>query len=45
MTLTKMKPDGSWSVIGSDGKEIPWKDIPKALVDTFEKTLKVSKNE
>ena len=31
MTLTKTKPDGSWSVIGSDGEEIPWKDIPNAL--------------
>lgn len=31
MTLTKSKPDGSWSVIGSNGKEIPWKAIPKEL--------------
>lgn len=31
MTLTKTKPDGSWSVIGSDGEEIPWKDIPNEL--------------
>lgn len=31
MTLTKTKPDGSWCVIGSDGEEIPWKDIPNAL--------------
>lgn len=31
MMLTKSKPDGSWSVIGSDGEEIPWKDIPNAL--------------
>lgn len=29
--LTKTKPDGSWSVIGSDGEEIPWKDIPNEL--------------
>lgn len=31
MMLTKTKPDGSWSVIGSNGKEILWKDIPNAL--------------
>lgn len=31
MMLTKTKPDGSWSVIDSNGKEIPWKDIPKEL--------------
>ncbi len=29
--LTKTKPDGSWSVIGTDGKIVPWKDIPKEL--------------
>ena len=29
--LTKSKPDGSWSVIGVDGKIVPWKDIPKEL--------------
>ena len=29
--LTKTKPDGSWSVIGVDGKIVPWKDIPKEL--------------
>lgn len=44
MMLTKTKPDGSWSVIGVDGKIVPWKDIPKALVDTIEKTLKGSGN-
>ena len=31
MMLTKTKPDGSWNVIGSDGKEIPWKDVPNEL--------------
>lgn len=31
MMLTKTKPDGSWSVIGSDGEEIPWKDVPVLL--------------
>ena len=31
MMLTKTKPDGSWSVIGVDGKIVPWKDIPKEL--------------
>lgn len=31
MMLTKMKPNGSWSVIGSDGEEIPWKAIPNEL--------------
>ena len=31
MMLTKSKPDGSWSVIGSNGKEIPWKDVPVVL--------------
>ena len=29
--LTKTKPDGKWSVIGSDGEEIPWKAIPNEL--------------
>lgn len=29
--LTKSNPDGSWSVIGSNGKEIPWKDVPVSL--------------
>lgn len=29
--LTKSNPDGSWSVIGSNGKEIPWKDVPVLL--------------
>ena len=31
MQMTKTKPDGSWSVIGTDGKIVPWKDIPKEL--------------
>ena len=31
MMLTKTKPDGTWSVIGADGKEIPWKDVPNEL--------------
>lgn len=31
MMLTKTKPDGKWSVIGSDGKEIPWKDVLNEL--------------
>ena len=31
MMLTKTKPDGSWRVVGSDGKEIPWKDVPNEL--------------
>lgn len=29
--LTKTTPDGLWSVIGSNGKEIPWKDVPVLL--------------
>lgn len=29
--LTNSKSDGSWSVIGSNGKEIPWKDVPVLL--------------
>jgi len=29
--LTKTKPDGTWNVIGADGKEIPWKDVPNEL--------------
>lgn len=37
MTLTKTKPDGKWCVIGSDGEEIPWKDIPKELVGALYK--------
>lgn len=31
MMLTNSKSDGSWSVIGSNGKEIPWKDVPVLL--------------
>lgn len=31
MMLTKTKPDGSWNVIGADGEEIPWKDVPNEL--------------
>lgn len=31
MQMTKVKPDGSWSVIGTDGKIVPWKEIPKEL--------------
>lgn len=31
MMLTNSKSDGTWSVIGSDGEEIPWKDIPNEL--------------
>ena len=31
MMLTKTKPDGTWNVIGADGKEIPWKDVPNGL--------------
>ena len=37
MQMTKTKPDGSWSVVGSDGKIVPWKDIPKELVGTIYK--------
>ncbi len=37
MTLTKTKPNGSWSVIGVDGKIVPWKDIPKELVGAIYK--------
>lgn len=29
--LTKTKPDGKWCVIDSNGKEIPWKDVPNEL--------------
>lgn len=35
--LTKTKPDGTWSVIGVDGKIVPWKDIPKELVGALYK--------
>lgn len=31
MMLTKSNPDGKWCVIGSNGKEIPWKDVPVSL--------------
>lgn len=31
MMLTKTKSDGKWSVIGVDGKIVPWKDIPNEL--------------
>ena len=31
MQMTKTKPDGSWNVVGSDGKIVPWKDIQRAL--------------
>lgn len=31
MMLTKAKPDGSWSVVGADGQEIPAREIPTAL--------------
>ena len=37
MTMTKTKPDGSWNVVGSDGKIVPWKDIPKELVGAIYK--------
>lgn len=37
MMLTKSKSDGSWSVIGVDGKIVPWKDIPKELVGALYK--------
>ena len=37
MQMTKTKPDGSWSVVGSDGKIVPWKDIPKELVGAIYK--------
>lgn len=31
--LTKTKPDGtSCTVTGTDGKVVPWRDIPKELV-------------
>lgn len=32
MQMTRTKPDGSWSVVGSSGDVVPWKDIPKELV-------------
>ena len=31
MMLTKAKPDGTWNVVGADGKEIPAREIPTAL--------------
>ena len=31
MMLTKIKPDGTWNVVGADGKEIPAREIPTAL--------------
>ena len=31
MMLTKTKPDGTWNVVGADGKEIPAREIPTAL--------------
>ena len=37
MQMTKTKPDGSWNVVGSDGKIVPWKDIPKELVGAIYK--------
>ena len=32
MQMTRTKPDGSWSVVGSSGDVVLWKDIPKELV-------------
>lgn len=37
MQITKTKPDGSWNVVGSDGKIVPWRDIPKNLVGAIYK--------
>ena len=37
MQMTRTKPDGSWSVIGSSGDVVPWKDIPKELVGVIYK--------
>lgn len=37
MQMTKTKPDGSWNVIGTDGKIVPWRDIPKELVGVIYK--------
>lgn len=37
MQMTRTKPDGSWNVVGSDGKIVPWKDIPKELVGAIYK--------
>ena len=37
VTMTKTNPDGSWSVVGSDGKVISWRDIPKELVGALYK--------
>lgn len=31
MMLTKTKPDGTWSVVGADGKDIPAREIPTEL--------------
>lgn len=36
--LTKTKPDGtSWNVTGTDGKVVPWKDVPYELVGALYK--------
>lgn len=35
--LTKTKPDGTWNVTGTDGKVVPWRDIPKELVGALYK--------
>lgn len=37
MQMTRTKPDGSWSVVGSSGDVVPWKDIPKELVGAIYK--------
>lgn len=31
MMLTKTKPNGTWSVVGANGKEIPERNIPAVL--------------
>lgn len=37
MMLTKTKPDGTWSVVGADGKIVPWVNVPKELVGALYK--------
>ena len=37
MTMTRTKPDGSWTVTGTDGKVVPWNNVPKELVGAIYK--------
>ena len=37
MQMTRTKPDGFWSVVGADGKIVPWTDIPTELFGAISK--------